>query len=188
MPYALLRKLFLIVSALCIVPLSAQGSEKQPAPEVTKRLQAVCSQTNTYDCYTNHKYGYVVAWPKNILKAMGESDAGDGQVFAAPDGTSKLVSWAVFNNVQQQSLAAAYAQALQEPGQQITYKFLGKNFFVVSGSKDGNIFYRKTLLAHGIQASFELSYAASLKSQFDPLTSDLARAFSIDPAFSWQTK
>ncbi|KAF0234683.1 MAG: hypothetical protein FD177_520 [Desulfovibrionaceae bacterium] len=157
-----------------------------PSPEVATRLNAVCGQTGVYDCYTNHKYGYVVAWPKKHLTGQGESDSGDGQVFSSPDGQARLACWASFNDVLGESIGQAYAQALQDAGTQVSYKHLGKDFFVISGVRDAMIFYRKTLLAHGVLASFELSYAAPLKAAFDPIVKDVARSFSVDPAFSWR--
>ena len=32
--------------------------------------------------YYNHKYAYNICYPSQILVPLGESDAGDGQVFA----------------------------------------------------------------------------------------------------------
>jgi len=163
-----------------------RAGQRGPSPNVVVRLDAVCGQTGVYGCYTNHKYGYVVAWPKMHLTGQGESDSGDGQVFSSPDGQARLACWASFNEVLGESIGQAYAQALQEAGTQVSYKYLGKDFFVISGTRDGKVFYRKTLLAHGVQASFELSYAAQLKAAFDPIVKDVARSFSVDPAFSWR--
>jgi len=162
------------------------AGQKGPSPDVAARLDSVCGRTGVYGCYTNHKYGYVVAWPKMHLTGQGESDSGDGQVFSSPDGQAWLACWAYFNDVFGESIGQTYAQALQEAGAQVSYKHLGKDFFVISGVRDGMIFYRKTLLAHGVQASFELSYAAQLKAAFDPIVKDVARSFSVDPAFSWR--
>jgi len=180
--YAVLTALALVL-AMVDQGWAGQG---RPSGEVIARLDAVCGQTGVYGCYTNHKYGYVVAWPNKHLTGQGESDSGDGQIFSSPDGQAQLACWAYFNDVLGESIGQAYAQAIQEAGAQISYKHLGKDFFVISGIKDGMIFYRKTLLAHGVQASFELRYAAQLKAAFDPIVKDVARSFSVDPAFSWR--
>ena len=146
-------------------------------------LEDVCSRTAEYGCYTNHRYGYVLAWPKTMLTPLGEADAGDGQAFAAADGRAELRCWAGFDDATGQTLSEAYAQAREEPGRRVTYAHLGRNFFVVSGFEDGRIFYRKTLLAHGVFATFELRYEADLKGAFDPVVRDLAASFTVDPAF-----
>ena len=162
----------------------AQAGSPKNDPKAASALEAVCARTDVYACYTNHKYGYVLAWPRKLLKALGESDAGDGQLFVAPGDKAKLTCWAQYANVQGKKLSALYDQALREPGQEISYKHQGKNFFVLSGTRDGKIFYHKTLMEHGVQASFELSYDPSLKETFDPIVADLARSFSIDPSFA----
>ena len=168
------------------LPAIAAGAPGGPSPETAARLNAVCGQTTVYDCYTNHKYGYVLAWPLRHLTPQGESDSGDGQMFASPDGRALLSCWAYLSDVQGQSIDQAYGEALMEAGPQVSYKHLGKDFFVISGFKGVKIFYRKTMLAHGVQASFELSYAPELKNEFDPVVKDLARSFSVDPAFRWR--
>ncbi|MYL83010.1 hypothetical protein GTA51_07655 [Desulfovibrio aerotolerans] len=87
---------------------------------------------------------------------MGSSEG------VAPGDRAKLTCWALYANVQGRKLSALSDQALREPGREISYKHQGKNFFVLSGTRDGKIFYHKTLMEHGIQASFELSYASHL--------------------------
>jgi len=156
----------------------------EPAAEAMARLDRVCSRTAEYGCYANHKYGYVLAWPRKYLEPRGESDAGDGQVFAAPDGRAELRCWAGFNDVLEQTIPAAFLQALEESGRQVTYKYMGTDFFVLSGLQNDRIFYRRTMLAHGVLATFELSYDPTLKTLFDPVARDLSTSFTIDPAFA----
>lgn len=174
------------MALLLILTTSGEAPAREPAAATKARLDKVCSRTAEYACYTNHKYGYVLPWPKRVLKPFGESDAGDGQVFAAPDGRAELRCWAGFNDVLEETIPGAFAQAIKEPGRHVTYKHLGKDFFVVSGQEGKHIFYRKTLLAHGILASFELVYEPSLKPLFDPVAVDLSSSFSIDPAFGFE--
>lgn len=176
-----MRPVFVLVALLVLAA----------CPEVTDasagKMQAfedVCSRTDEYACYVNHRYGYALAWPKNLLRPMGESDAKDGQVFESPDGRAELRCWGSFNDVLQQTIPEALAQAQAEPGRQVTYRHAGGGFFVLSGHKDGRIFYRRSVLAHGVLASFELTYEASLKELFDPVIRDLLAGFIVDPAFS----
>lgn len=115
--------------------------------------------------------------------AQGESDAGDGQVINAPDGRARLTCWAGFNSVLNQPLKAAFQEAQQEPGLQVTYKTLGKDFFVVSGVKEGDIFYRKTVMTDQVQATFVLTYDQALKNEFNPLVGDIAKSFFAHAAF-----
>jgi len=146
-------------------------------------FEDVCARADEYDCYVNHKYGYALAWPKRHLRPLGESDAGDGQVFAAPDGRAELRCWGSFGIAAQQTIPEAMTQAMAEPGRKVTYKHAGGDFFVLSGYVEDRIFYRRSVLAHGVLATFELTYDAPLKEFFDPLIRDISAGFIIDPAF-----
>ena len=145
-------------------------------------FEDVCARTD-YGCYVNHKYGYALAWPKRLLTPLGQSDAGDGQVFAAPDGRAELRCWGSFSNAPQQTIPQAMTRAMAEPGRQMTYTHAGRDFFVLSGYAEGRIFYRRSVLAHGVLATFELTYDAPLKKLFDPVIRDISAGFIIDPAF-----
>lgn len=190
------RRLCSVVTGLCnaslillllVLSLSAPGLAwaKREAqadalpPELEAKANAVCAKTDTFNCYANNKYGYLVAWPHKLLTAQGESDAGDGQIFSAADGQAQLTCWARFINVLPQSLKKEFEAAQQEPGLQVTYKHMGKNFFVVSGISDGKIVYRKTVTTSQVQATFVLTYAQAQKGVFDPLVGDVANSLII---------
>ena len=134
--------LFIVMSTF---PAFAQTEEHAELHGVDKKIDPVCSQTDVYGCYTNHKYGYLVAWPVQYLTPMPESDAGDGRVFVSTDGKSELIAWGEYSDVLEQTLAETYERALEQSGEQVTYKHFEKDYFVISGYKDGRIFYHKTL-------------------------------------------
>ncbi len=164
---------------------SSASAPKLPA-EVERTLDAVCGRTQVYGCYTNHKYGYVMAYPKQYLTPQGEADDGGGQAFTARDSRAELAVWATYNSVLGESIQQLFAAGCANPELNVTYKHLGRNFFVLSGFQAGRIFYRKTVIDNDVQASFVLSYDPSLKEAFNPLVGDMAKAFTIHPAFAWQ--
>ncbi len=176
--------IFIAFLVLSFTPALASGQKDSPTTKT--RLDKICSSTTEYGCYTNHKYGYVIAWPKQYLTPQGESDAGDGQAFTSKDGRISLAVWAIYNDVLEQTLPEAYQQALDEPNQAVTYKHLGKDFFVVSGHKNGKIFYRKTALSNDVQASFEFEYDSTMQNVMGPFIKDIAASFTIDALFQWR--
>jgi hypothetical protein len=169
-----------LLGVLMLLVASLIGAGGASAKQI-EAFEDVCSRADEYDCYVNHRYGYALAWPKRLLRPMGESDAGDGQVFSSPDGRAELRCWGSFNDAK--TIPEALAQALAEPGRQVTYRHAGKGFFVLSGYTDGRIFYRRSVLARGVLATFELTYETSLKEFFDPVIRDISAGFIIDPAF-----
>lgn len=96
-----------------------------------------------------------------------------------------MAVWGAYN-VLDTTMAEAFNEAAQEEGARITRKELKADSFVLFGDKDGRIFYRKTILAGSIFASFELSYDPSLRSKYNAVIPDMARSLCIDPAFGWQ--
>ena len=143
------------------------------------------SNIDTYGWYINHKYGYAVAWPKKLLTALGESQAGDGQIFKAPDGQAELRCWARFNSVEDKSLKALFKMAHQEPRLHVTYKHIGKDFFVISGIEDNKIIYRKTIKSNEITATFILTYTKSHSDVFNHVVGDIVKYFMADPEFMY---
>ena len=171
--------MLLHMSAPAVVWAKPQAPGGALSPEMETKANAVCARTDIFNCYSNNKYGYQVAWPHKLLTAQGESDAGDGQIFSAPDGPAQLTCWAGFTNVLPQSLQKGFEEAQQEPGLQVTYKHKGKNFFVVSGNKEGMIVYRKTVITSQVQATFVLTYSQAQKNEFDPIVGDIANSLII---------
>jgi hypothetical protein len=172
-------------SLLTLLALVAAG-KVSANQEKSGSQDSVCENIDTYDCYTNHKYGYLLAWPKKLLVAQGESQAGDGQVFQGSDGRARLTCWAGFNDVQRKSLWSMFQEAQNEADLKVTYKHMGKNFFVVSGFDGDDIFYRKTIRDENITATFVLAYDKSLKAAFDPIAKDIGKSFFASPEFTYR--
>jgi hypothetical protein len=78
-----------------------------------------------------------------------------------------------------QTLAGAYKEAVAEINQNgtVTYKVLGRNSFVVSGTRGGKVIYQKTLLRGDVFKSFTFEYPVSSKSTYDPVTNRIANSF-----------
>jgi len=168
--------------ALSVGLACAQAGKNQPSTgsgmssAAQARSDSVCGRTDVYGCYANNKYGYVIAWPKRYLKAEDEADDGGGKMFTSSDEKASMACWAYFNNVVP-PLQKGFQEAQDEPGIQVTYKHMGSDFFVVSGMKNGKIFYRKTMKGKVAQASFELTYDPAFKEAFDPIVVDVAKSF-----------
>ncbi|MBI4804898.1 MAG: hypothetical protein HY795_06655 [Desulfovibrio sp.] len=169
----MLLAVLLVASVGLACAQSGKGSGM--SADAKAKLDAICARTDVYGCYANSKYGYTVAWPKKLLTAQEEADDGGGKMFTSRDDKASMACWAYFNNVVP-PLQKGFQEALKEPGLQVTYKHMGPDFFVVSGIRDGNIFYRKTVKGKEAQASFELTYHPSLKEAFDPVVGDVAKS------------
>lgn len=176
---------WMIMPLLLLTALLLAGAPEVLAQQAAKTPAAtadpVAAKADAYGWYTNHKYGFAIAWPQKLLTAMGESDAGDGQLFNAPDGQAQLRCWASFRSVETTPLKQLFQEAQQNTDLHVTYKHIGKTFFVVSGTQDGKIAYQKTIQGKTITATFLLTYAQSQRAVFDPVVGDIAKSFVADP-------
>jgi len=127
------------------------------------------------DVYANARFGYSIAYPADVFTPGPESENGDGRAFDGPDGTRLLVF--ASHNALGTTVAAAFDEERLAPGLEVTYSVKKKDWFVVSGTKDGFIFYRKSILKNDVWYALELTYPHALKARMDPLVKGLVASF-----------
>lgn len=132
-----------------------------------------------YSSYCNERFGFCVDYPPELLIPQGESDSGDGQIFMSKDGENILRAYRDFrDNINPDtaySIQATYeedsgGQDDDKSGRTITYKKLGKHFFVISGRHNNKIFYQKTLFSNGQLVTCLLEYNERDKVLFDKIS------------------
>lgn len=131
--------------------------------------------------YVNDKYSYQVDYSPSLLTARGESDAGDGQIFASPDGKVEVRVWGQFN-VLEETLASKLAAAIRRDGLEKTeglYKVLKPGWYVYSGvTRNGaRIVYEKTLLSADAFKTIRFEYPVSEKARGDALVKSMVPTF-----------
>lgn len=136
--------------------------------------QIVLSQSD-YNTYNNARFGYLISYPSNLIP-KGEADNGDGQVFEAKDKSAKLTVWGS-NNALSQSLKQIYNDNLKEYGKAVTYKNFGETWYVISGKRNGKIFYQKTINDEDVYFTFVFEYAESKRKAYDKAVTKIAKSF-----------
>jgi hypothetical protein len=147
------------------------------------RLTAVPStalataQKEKWNTYANARFNYSIAYPAS-LKPQGEAENGDGQAFRSANGETELRVWGSYNALNE-TLGARYQKTVAELQQRgaVTYKVLGRGWFVVSGTAGGKVIYQKTLLKGDVYKTFTFEYPAADKSLQDAITSRIANSF-----------
>ena len=133
----------------------------------------------TYGVYENERFGFTALYPAGILLPADRLPGGMGRFFLSPDGSAALSVYGV--PLGEGALEAAYGQQLAAADQTVTYKASGTGWFVVSGYKNGAVFYQKTLETPRALASFRISYHPSWKPLMDDITTEISRAFVAPP-------
>ncbi|MFZ0527334.1 MAG: hypothetical protein WA889_12015 [Xanthobacteraceae bacterium] len=145
-------------------------------------LAASAAKADSWLTYQNDRYGTTIDYP-DVFKMQPPPDADDGRRFKSADGADFAV-WASYFAL---DLTLAkyrdYTVKNLDPSSTVTYETRGKNWFVISGTKTGNIFYEKHLLSHGMNEDFVMSYPASAKQVYDPIVARMAKSFRSGKGF-----
>lgn len=126
--------------------------------------------------YTNERFGTVCTFPDDIFNdRQPEPDNGDGQIWLSADGASLTCSGILNIDDDTPKGFVAGEKASKEPGYKITYSKAGKDWAVLSGLKDGKIFYERRLFGKdGVIRTVWIDYPSALKSKYDPFVGLIA--------------
>lgn len=139
-------------------------------------------QIENDDKYCNVRFGYCVDYP-NFLSPQPESQNGDGRIFINEKGEEVLRVFGRFNldaEGETISLERQYNSDIKDILKKkniITYKKLGKTFFVISGYRNGKIFYQKTILKKDAFAFAILQYSKDEKIIYDKVSTEIFKSF-----------
>lgn len=142
-------------------------------------LASICvaQQTIQYKIYRNARFDYTISYPSRLLAPQGESTNGDGQKFASKDGRAELIVYGS-NNALDQTLEQAFNEAKSASGNRVvTYQTMKQDWFVVSGSEGGKIFYQKTFLRAGVFKTMRIEYDEQIKTMYDAITTKVSLSF-----------
>jgi len=128
--------------------------------------------------YVNARFGTVCTFPDEIFTdRQPEPENGDGQQWLSADGASLTCSgiYNVDNDTPQGFVAQEKSST--EPDYKVTYSKTGKNWAVLSGTKDGKVFYERRLFGKDdVIRTVWVEYPASLKAKYDPLAGAIAKS------------
>jgi hypothetical protein len=139
-----------------------------------------------YDTYYNNRFEYVVKYPENLLNKQPPPQNNDGRSFVSPEGSIKMrVSGS--HNVPERTFSEIYQQQLQAYQQEsrVTYQTKQDNWFVISGYRDGNVFYKKTIFYNDDVLDLTLTYDRTLQPEFDPIVAEISRSFMPVGDYQW---
>jgi hypothetical protein len=123
--------------------------------------------------YANARFDYTISYPSGLLLARGEADNGDGQIFSNNAAEMRVfVSYLLVHKTLKNEFAAVVKKS-----KKVSYKTLGKSFFVVSGSGDGRIFYQKTVArTDGTFLTFYIEYVEDERTDYDKITTRIVKS------------
>jgi hypothetical protein len=148
-----------------------QGSKPCPAAALPG---SAAQDSHVWKTYTNDRFGFSVCYPSDLLQLEAAPDNNDGQTFTASDG-AKIAAWGSWNATDQ-TLADSAREDERSLGH-VTYKAIREGFYVISGRKGDQIFYKRTALANGKFSSVELTYPAADNALWNAISAHVSQCF-----------
>ena len=137
--------------------------------------------------YCNPRFGYCVSVPSE-LRAMPPPENGDGLRWESADGGVSVTAWGSFGPEglglkTLRQYADWLLSAERQDGSRVTYRFVGRNFVVLSGhNRAGQVFYQKSLLRAGGESAVRTEYPPRLKAEWDARATQIAASLTAPNA------
>lgn len=141
----------------------------------------------TYNSYCNAIYNYCIDYPDWLLIPQNESQNGDGRIFTDKSGHEILRVYGIRmldpeggDHQLQDQFAKDIGDAVSGSAGnklEVTYKKLGKTFYVISGYKGGKVYYQKMIETKEGFANMILQYSVNDSIVFNKVVGAVARSF-----------
>lgn len=130
--------------------------------------------------YRNERYGFSFSYPAAVFAFDRASERDDGLAFESPDGGAKLLAGA-FQNDDGHTVESyrRYIANKSYGGAGVDYAPRGRNWFVLSGERDGGMYYEKVMFSCGgaLINSFALVYPVAERGFYDPIVERMENSF-----------
>jgi hypothetical protein len=139
--------------------------------------QAPSSELATY---RNERFGFSLSYPARRFSEQPSAADDDGRIFVSTDGNARLLV-AALANVDGMSLADYRSYVIKQSyaGSNITFAPVHANWFIVSGLRDGLIFYERVTFTCGgrLINSWAMLYPAVERAVYDRIVELVARTY-----------
>jgi hypothetical protein len=149
------------------------------AAALTLAAATTATAKERWETYANPRFGTSADYPADLFTQLdAPPDNGDGQRFHTADGSAELAIYGAWNadNDTPKSYVENY---VEEDGAGISYRQITDRFFVVSGTKDGKIFYQRCNFLtqpDAVVHCFEISYPEQEKEKWDAIVARVSRS------------
>jgi hypothetical protein len=135
---------------------------------------SAAQDSHVWKTYTNDRFGFSVCYPSDLLRLEAAPDNNDGQTFVGSNG-AKIAAWGSWNATDQ-TLADSAREDEKSLGH-VTYKAIREGFYVISGRKGDQIFYKRTALANGKFSAVQLTYPAADSALWNAISARVSQCF-----------
>lgn len=154
---------------------TANYSQLAAQKGIPSSVRVETTDSEDFYLYTNYRFN-LHTWVPVFLDQVRPPANGDGCLFKNEDGT---VALAVSGSHQypRHTIDDDYEREIDSS---ITYKTRGENWYVVSGVRNGDVYYRKRFVGDNVVASLYFSYPYSEKDDYDWIVPILDEHFTSE--------
>lgn len=157
----------LAIGAVCTLTVSAAQTAQRGQEEIAT--------------YTNKRFGFTLSYPTARFKPQ-EPLSEEGRLWVSHDGNARLLAGAL-PNADRMNLKDYREFVLKEsyPGAAIDYAPVRDSWFVLSGTRDGTIFYERVTFTCGgkLINSWAIIYPAAERVAYDRVVEQVARSYRV---------
>ena len=118
--------------------------------------------------------GMTVQYPRDVFPVDAGRGDHDGTLFATRDGRARLNLFTITND-RHETPRQFLRRSFPEDRRALTYDRVASNFFAVSESKNGRIYYRRcNFVRDGLIRCVDLQYPASEKRAWDEIVTRIS--------------
>jgi hypothetical protein len=153
------------------------GTEQAEAPE-----GAAAAMAGEWTRYENPRFGTVIDYPADLFLALPPPENGDGLSFKSVDDAARFIVFGQMNAFDQ-TVEEMMADDLASGAYgQVTYQRKGTDWYVLSGYRGGNVYYRKVVVPAGGDTLhvFEIDYPPARKAAYDRITARMAKSLKAE--------
>lgn len=126
--------------------------------------------------YRNARFGTVATFPAEAFpEALPEPTNGDGRAWRSPEG-AELFIYARANDGGETPASVVRDRAEDD---KVTYRKAGQNWVVVSGYRDGLIFYERYIFRGDMIHSVAIRYPPNLRRTYDKLVGPITKTLRV---------
>jgi hypothetical protein len=160
----------------------ASARVRLPSLVIVASVAAVAAAAQDVATYRNDRHGFSLSYPPGTFTPQPQPPpAGDdGRAFVSRDGAARLLAGAL-PNADGMNLRDYRSLVLQQsyPGAAIDYAPVGSTWFVLSGIRDGVMFYERVTFTCGGRFinSWAMLYPAAERRLYDRIVEQVARSY-----------
>lgn len=142
-------------------------------PIQSKEEPVEVEEVQTYDTYTNDRFGFSIQYPSNLTVGSPSAN-GDGLNFY-----NEELEITVFgsHNSMDESIESIYQQAINNIEVPIAYDRLADHWFVLSYVENGLIIYEKFFYGDNVFNRFIITYPENKQDVYGPVTTHISDTF-----------